>query len=133
MPTVVVDANIMIGALRGRSLPLIVNLAERMAVVAPLQQFAETRKTLRRLKHPDTEQSMRDIMGIVAPLPTELYTHMEARARERLYERGQSDWPLLAAALALDAHIWSRDPDLFGTGVPLWFTRNIKYCDGETA
>ncbi len=133
MPTIIVDANIMVGALMGRSLPLIVGLAERMPVVTPLPQLAETRKTLRHLNYPNLDQRLRDLLAIIAPIPPALYAHLEAKARERLNERGQPDWPLLAAALALNAHIWSRRADLLGTGVPLWFTRNIKYVESESS
>jgi predicted nucleic acid-binding protein len=131
MPTIIVDANIMVGALRGRSLPLLAALAERMPVVTPVPQLAETQKTLNRLGHGDTAARMRNLLNIVAPLPLGLYAHMEAKARERLQPRGQPDWPLLAAALALGGHIWSRDGDLFGTGVPLWFTRNIPFVEAD--
>ena len=55
------------------------------------------------------------------------YEEREARARERLTEAGQTDWPLLAASLALDAPIWSNDKHLWGTGVAVWRTRTMRY------
>ena len=125
---IVVDANIMVSALMGRSLPLIAALAERAAVVTPAPQLAETRRILMRRELPAIDQRMADIMEIVEALPIFAYVHYEEQARERLHERGQSDWPVLASALALKAEIWSRDADLMGTGAAIWFTRNIQFA-----
>lgn len=47
---------------------------------------------------------------------------IEQTARGRLHPRGQPDWPTLAAAIELDAAIWSDDRDFFGVGVPVWST-----------
>lgn len=131
MPTVIVDANVMISAIRGRSLPLLAGLSERVPVVAPLPQFAETRHVLARQGHGDADRRTREMQEIVAPLPITAYAHMEDKARERLHPRGQSDWPLLAAAMALGGHIWSRDKDLQGAGVPIWFARNVRFIEDE--
>lgn len=131
MPTVIVDSNVMISAIRGRSLPLLAGLSERVAVFAPLPQFVEMRHVLERQGHEDADRRTREMQEIVAPLPITVYAHMEEKARERLHPRGQSDWPLLAAALALDGHIWSRDKDLQGTGVPIWFTRNVRFIEAD--
>jgi hypothetical protein len=35
--------------------------------------------------------------------------------------------------LALEAGIWTGDRDLFGTGVALWATRNIRFVEGDAA
>ena len=34
--------------------------------------------------------------------------------------RDPDDWPILAAALALDCPIWTEDRDFFGVGVATW-------------
>lgn len=130
-PAIVIDANIMVGALLGRTLPLIAELAQRVPVVTPPAQLAETRRALVRLGKQDVDRAMRALMEIVEPLNATIFAPFESRARERLHERSQPDWPVLAAAMALGAGIWSRDPDLFGTGVPMWFTRNIRFAGVE--
>ncbi len=54
------------------------------------------------------------------------YQHLAEAAKARLRQGGKSDWPLLAAALAMGAAVWSEDRDFFGTGVPVWSTTNIR-------
>lgn len=68
-----------------------------------------------------------DVIGI------EEYDHLERLARARLHQGGQSDWPALAAAMALDAAIWSEDVDFFGVGVPVWTTPNLDFVEAEAA
>lgn len=128
---IVIDANIMASALMGTSLPLLVETASRVPVVAPIAQFAETRRVLERREQPEVDQRMAELAAIVEPLEADAFDHCEQRARERLHARGQSDWPVLAAALALEADIWSRDPDFFGTGVAIWSTRNVKFVSSK--
>ena len=40
--------------------------------------------------------------------------------------RDGDDWPVLAAALALGATIWSEDQDFFGTGIPNIVCHNLE-------
>jgi len=47
-------------------------------------------------------------------------------ADRRLPANAKSDWPGLAAALALGAGMWSDDRDYFGVGVPVWSTPNVR-------
>ncbi len=61
------------------------------------------------------------------------YKHLRAAADERLRDGGKSDWPALAAALALEGEIWSEDVDFFGVGVPIWSTANVHLVKGEAA
>ena len=72
----------------------------------------------------------------VALLPFELfspdeYRHLEHAADARLGRGGKSDWPLLAAALALGADIWSEDKAFFGTGVAVWATPNLRFVEQD--
>lgn len=61
------------------------------------------------------------------------YEHARLAADQRLSEGGKSDWPALAAALALEGEIWSEDHDFFGVGVPVWSTPNVRFVDGKAA
>ncbi len=65
-----------------------------------------------------------DPLEIVGPAQ---YEHLRIAANARLRVGGKSDWPALAAALALDGEIWSEDVDFFGVGVPIWSTANIQF------
>lgn len=45
---------------------------------------------------------------------------------QRIGLRDPMDWPVVAAALALDCPIWTEDKDFFGTGVATWTTDCIE-------
>lgn len=53
-----------------------------------------------------------------------VYAAFEEEARSRS-ARDESDWPLVACALALDAGVWTNNGDLLGTGVPTWTTSTL--------
>jgi predicted nucleic acid-binding protein len=128
MTVLVVDANVMVSALIGRSLTLLADQAARGTILAaPLPQLAETRKVLRRYGTVDVDERMATLLDIVQPLEPIVFGTFEAQARERLERHGQPDWPVLAAAMALGADIWSHDKDFLGVGVPVWSNRNVKH------
>lgn len=128
MTVLVVDANIMASALMGTTLPLLADQAARgIVLAAPVPQLAETRKVLDRRGAPDAEARMQALLAIVDPLEPIVFEGLEAQARERLEPHGQPDWPVLAAAMALGAGIWSHDKDFLGVGVPVWSNRNVRH------
>ncbi|KPF60089.1 hypothetical protein IP88_16250 [alpha proteobacterium AAP81b] len=75
-------------------------------------------------------QRVLDPIEIVGP---EQYAHMRTVAGSRLRAGGQSDWPALAAALAVEGPIWSEDVDFFGVGVPVWCTANLQFIGANHA
>ena len=127
----IIDANILVSALLGKSFPLLLALYEAgVRLFAPVQQLAETRATLTRVSEVTdawADAQMERLLVLLLPLHPALVAPEEERARPRLGPRGQSDWPVLAAALALDAGIWSNDRDFFGVGVPVWSTHTIRH------
>jgi hypothetical protein len=56
----------------------------------------------------------------------EEYEVYEATARQRIEQRDEEDWPVLATALAYRAAIWTEDSDFFGCGVPTWTTDRVE-------
>jgi predicted nucleic acid-binding protein len=123
----VLDANIMVSALMGHSFPILMKLFESGTVLlAPLHQIAETRDVLQK-KSSYTDMEIEDQMGrllvVVMPMHPLLFERHETSARARLHERGQPDWPVLAASIESGAAIWSHDKDFFGSGAPVWSTR----------
>lgn len=58
-------------------------------------------------------------------LPEE-YASFEADAHERLRGGDQSDWPILAATLALECPLWTEDRDFFATGVATWTSDRVE-------
>jgi predicted nucleic acid-binding protein len=53
-----------------------------------------------------------------------VYARFESEARARI-PRDPNDWPTVAAALALEAAIWTQDPDFLGCGCPTWTTETL--------
>lgn len=93
-------------------------------------QAREAERVLHHVFGLTPERAAQDVQETVAGMelfhaPT--YRAEEASARARIHYKNLRDWPILAAAIAHDAAIWTDDRDFFGTGVPTWTTRNIRY------
>ncbi|RHW19184.1 PIN domain-containing protein [Sphingomonas gilva] len=130
MTALVVDANIILSALLGRSLPTLEDIAGRgVELFVPVIQWIEVQAVLRHLRPESVNELMTQAAAFVDILPLEAFVPFEGRARERL-ENGQEDWAVLASAMALEAGIWSKDRDFFGVGVPVWTTSNIRFVEG---
>jgi predicted nucleic acid-binding protein len=131
----IVDANILLGAVLGKSLPLLADIASRNSVLlVPARMIVEARSVVAdkvRTPLPGAFERLLAAETLVTILDANHYEHKECNARDRLTSDGQKDWPLLAAALALDAPIWSNDKHLWGTGVAIWLTRNIRFWNEE--
>ena len=74
-------------------------------------------------------EEMRDTLAGLQLYHAPTYRAQEAAARARIHYKNSKDWPLLAAAIAHNAAIWTDDRDFFGTGVATWTTRNIRFWD----
>jgi len=60
----------------------------------------------------------------VVRVPLSSYREFEEEARDRI-PRDPNDWPTVAAAMALDAGIWTNDGDFLGCGLPTWTTETL--------
>lgn len=128
-PRLILDANIMLSALLGRSFPLLLQMVERgIHLFAPEPQLAEVRKELgRRPVSADwISAQLAKLETVVIRLPAEFFEAHEDKARSRLDERGQPDWPVVAASFETAAGIWSHDKDFFGSGTPVWSMRVLR-------
>jgi predicted nucleic acid-binding protein len=63
---------------------------------------------------------------LVQSVEAETYASFESIARERIDQRDEDDWPVLAAAFALGCPIWTEDTDFFGCGVATWTTDRVE-------
>lgn len=126
IPRLVLDANIMVSALLGTSFPFLVELLDQgVELFAAEPQLAETRRTLSRRSHASedwVEAQMQLLATVIELVQPDMYERHEAKARLRLRERGQPDWPVLAASFETESAIWSHDKDFFGSGAPVWST-----------
>jgi predicted nucleic acid-binding protein len=62
----------------------------------------------------------------VDAVPEEATTPLRDVALDRIGTRDPMDWPIVAAALALDCPIWTEDKDFFGSGMATWTTDRIE-------
>jgi len=129
-PRLILDANIMVSALLGKSFPLLLTMFEGgVRLIAPVHQIAETRTILVKRSSASNDwidSRMRDLLAIVEPIHPALLDKHEDKARSRLHARGQPDWPVLAAAYETAGAVWSHDKDFFGSGAPVWSTKIIR-------
>jgi predicted nucleic acid-binding protein len=130
---IVLDANVLVSAILGvQTKTVLANAIERgLSLGIPEPQILECSRVLTEKLGIAPEKSrlaLETVMAIVIPLSAEFYGAKEDAARQRLHRRAQSDWPVLAAALTIDGGIWSHDRDFFGTGVPVWSSRNMRYA-----
>jgi predicted nucleic acid-binding protein len=128
----VLDANILIRAVLGQRVRRIFEVhAESISFFLPETAYAEAEEHLAALvvqRGGDPAKALAALKAMAA-LATivgdDLYGDFEAEARKRLGTRDPEDWPILAAALALDCPIWTEDTDFFGCGVTTWTSGSI--------
>lgn len=130
---IVLDANILVSAIMGVQTERVLAAAigQGLTLGVPEAQILESARVLTEklgFTHEEAQLALETVTAIVTPLGTEFYGAKEEAARHRLHQRAQSDWPVLAAALTIDGGIWTHDRDFFGTGVPVWSSRNLRYA-----
>jgi predicted nucleic acid-binding protein len=129
----VLDANILIRAVLGsRVLALLRTYAEQVEFLTPDTAFEEAREKppeiLDRRKVPVAPAMaiLDQLAGVVQAVEAETYRSFEHVALQRIAQRDEDDWPVLAAALALGCAIWTEDTDFFGCGVATWTTDRVE-------
>lgn len=132
---VIADTNILLRCSRGKAMRRARDLIERGVTVATTESNAHELWRVLVEKLGMDEASATTEIGIVLAriqmLSWDDYGHLEAEALQRLRVGGHSDWPALAAAISLEASIWSDDVDYFGVGVPIWSTPNVHLIASE--
>jgi predicted nucleic acid-binding protein len=134
---IVVDANILVSELlRERGQALIASPALELYIAE--KAWSETQHEIHRRVAIIEQQgriapgtgnalavaAIAAITAHVRQVPAAAYAPLEATARLRV-PRDPDDWPTVAAALVLDAGIWTRDGDFLGCGVPTWTTETL--------
>ncbi|WP_336629758.1 MULTISPECIES: PIN domain-containing protein [unclassified Microbacterium] len=59
-------------------------------------------------------------------LPVETIVPFQPAALARIGTPDPMDWPIVAAALALDCPIWTEGKDFFGAGVATWTSGPVE-------
>ena len=136
---IVLDANILIRAVLGvRVRELIEQYGQDTAFFAPEFAFAEAARNLPVIaaKRGLDPQPLLDSLGwlrvVVDSLPAHVTDPLEHAAMARIGSRDAMDWPIVAAALALNCPIWTEDRDFFGVGIPTWTSDRVDvYLRGD--
>jgi predicted nucleic acid-binding protein len=131
----IADTNILVRCSRGKAMRRVLALRERGVALATTESNAhEMWRVLvgkLGLDADDATSEVGAVLDQIGLVPWSDYAALEPAASRRLREGGKSDWPALAASLALGWPIWSDDVDYFGVGVPVWSTDNIDLIASE--
>ena len=132
MRPLVVDANILISAVLGTKVfELMKQYRDKVRFVTPEVCFGDARKYLPPLlmekARLTTTEAINLLLAWVEPIETTILLPFENSARQLLHRRDPDDWPVLAAAWALGAPIWTQDQDFFGLGVATWTSANVVH------
>ena len=127
----VLDANILIRASLGSKVGHLILQAQRTCdLFTPEVCLRDAEKHLahiaksRSLPLEALDRALRNAMECVEVLASDF---IEAhRALSQVLIRDLDDWPVLSAAIGLDATVWSEDQDFFGTGVATLVCHNIN-------
>lgn len=129
----ILDANILIRAVLGPKVRnLILDNVEKVRFFAPEVCLADAKKYLpeilsRKGLDPSLAIDVLDgLLNHIQLLENDWLEDFEEPSRERMQSRDPDDWPVLAAALALDCPIWTQDADFLGVGVVTWSTQHIE-------
>jgi hypothetical protein len=126
-----VDANILVRCSVGRAALDIDELrAKGVALATTDAQAREAKHVLHHKFGVPVELAAAEVDGVISCMevyhaPT--YRGQQAAAQARIHHKNTKDWPILAAAIASNADIWTDDRDFFGVGVPTWTTRNVRF------
>jgi predicted nucleic acid-binding protein len=130
----VVDANILLRGIFGKSASDILSRYEDVEFYAPGHCLLEARKnvpTIAKWKQVDAGNAIQllDQMfddGMVVLVHHSFYDHLKKQACARVAKHDPKDWPVIATALFLSAPIWTEDKDFFGSGIATWTTDRIE-------
>jgi len=131
-PVLVVDAAILVAAVRGRSSGAIREAARHSVLTTTNRVLVEARRRIELgMKRPELlpllESLARELTVAVAANFEPVIGKAEAALQDAVVSRNGStrDAHLLALAWSVDGDIWSGDRDFAGTGVASWTTPNL--------
>ncbi|MDE5443636.1 PIN domain-containing protein [Bradyrhizobium sp. CSA207] len=130
--TIVVDAAILIAAVRGRSSGAILMATTSAILVTTDRVVQEARRRIElALKRPELLGVLDDLAEVLTVVPVAALEPVLARCEEALRDampgRNGSvrDAHVLALAWSVEADVWTTDRDFAGTGVATWSTPNL--------
>ena len=130
--TLVIDAAILVAAVRGRSSGALLTAAGKVILVTTDRVIEEARRRIALgLKRPDLLGLLDDLAELLTIVPVASLEPVIARCEETLREAVPSrngsvrDAHVLALAWSVEADVWTTDRDFAGTGAATWSTPNL--------
>ena len=130
--TIVVDAAILIAAVRGRSAGAMLKAAESAILVTTDRVVQEARRRIELgLKRSELLDVLDDLAELLTVIPIAALEPVLVRCEEALRDAVPSrngsirDAHVLALAWSVEADVWTTDRDFAGTGVASWSTPNL--------
>jgi predicted nucleic acid-binding protein len=130
--TLVIDAAILVAAVRGRSSGALLTAAGKVILVTTDRVIEEARRRIALgLKRPDLLGLLDDLAELLTIVPVASLEPVIARCEETLREAVPSrngsvrDAHVLALAWSVEADVWTTDRDFAGAGVATWSTPNL--------
>jgi predicted nucleic acid-binding protein len=130
--SLVVDAAVLIAAVRGRSSGALLEAQKAAALITTDRVVQETRRRIALgLQRPDLLDLLGELLDQITIVPVAtlqpLLSESETSLRDAVPSRNGStrDAHVLALARDVDADIWTTDRDFAGTGVATWSTPNL--------
>jgi predicted nucleic acid-binding protein len=126
-----VDANILVRCVVGKAAFDVDALLGKGACLATTdEQMREAKRVLHHVfavSEEDAERQVNETVSVMELYMLPAYRAQESAAKARIHYKNTRDWPILAASIEHKGDIWTDDRDFFGTGVPTWTTRNIRF------
>lgn len=137
---IVLDANILVRAMLGVKVGgLLKAYAASVEFCAPSVAFEDAEKYLpgilskRGIGPAELALGLDAVRFLVERIPGDVTEPLRAKALARIGRRDADDWPIVAAALALDCPIWTEDKDFFGAGIATWTSDLVEiYLSGDS-
>jgi predicted nucleic acid-binding protein len=137
--TIVVDAAVLIAAVRGRSSGAVLKAAGCAILVTTDRVVQEARRRIEfGLKRPELLGVLDDLAEVLTVVPVAALEPVLAGCEETLRDAVPSrngstrDAHALALAWSVEADIWTADRDFAGTGVATWSTPNLMRAFANT-
>ncbi len=136
--TLVLDAAILVAAVRGRTAGAVLDVSRAAALVTTERVVAEARRRIELgLKRSDLLTVLDQLLEEVSVVPMESLELLTSDAATNLRLATASgngstrDAHVLALAWSTGADIWTTDRDFAGTGVATWSTPNLMRALAE--
>lgn len=130
--TLVLDAAILVAAVRGRSSGALLTTIGKAVLVTTDRVIQEARRRIALgLKRPDLVDLLDELVELLTIVPVASLEPVIVRCEETLRDAVPSrngsvrDAHVLALAWSVEADVWTTDRDFAGTGVATWSTPNL--------